>query len=105
MDRIKIYKGEENGIVCEIENYSDSLFSEQYALALTLLDHHIATINNTAEESEFTIAYPKVVAFCGERGEGKTSCMMSFCRMIKSADIKEGEIAETELGKFCSEKI
>lgn len=104
MDRIKIYKGEENGIVREIENYSESLFSEQYALALTLLDHHIETINNTVEESEFTVAYPKVVAFCGERGEGKTSCMMSFCRMIKSADIKEGEIAETELGKFCSEK-
>ena len=104
MDRIKIYKGEENGIVREVNGYSDSLFAEQYSQALTLLDHHVDTINNIDDGSDITGDYPKIIAFCGERGEGKTSCMLSFRSLIESATIDVEHIDNTEFGNFCSDK-
>lgn len=104
MNRIKIYKGEENGIVKEVNGYSESLFAEQYSQALMLLDHHVNAINNIDDKSDFTVEYPKIIAFCGERGEGKTSCMLSFRSLIETAALDVENIGNTEFGKFCSDK-
>lgn len=104
MNRIKIYKGEENGIVREVNGYSESLFAEQYSQALMLLDHHLNTINNIDEGSDLSVEYPKIIAFCGERGEGKTSCMLSFRSLIEAAAKNVENNGNTEYGKFCTDK-
>ena len=63
----RYYKGEENIVVVEKKNYEESLFREQYAQALQL-------VTDIAEHPKDDV--PNLVTFCGDRGEGKTSCMM-----------------------------
>lgn len=71
---INFYKGEENGIVVEKDNMDVSIFSEQYQKANLLL----ADLLKNAKDD-----IPNIVAFCGDRGEGKTSCMTSVREMMK----------------------
>lgn len=77
MNPIKFYRGEENGIVKEEKNYSESLFREQYIQALLAIDKILA--NKTESE-------PSIVAFCGDRGEGKSSCMTTVMHIIQKYD-------------------
>lgn len=73
----RYYKGEENIVVVEKENYEESLFREQYIQALQL-------VTELAEHPKEEV--PNLVAFCGDRGEGKTSCMLTVCHVIKNSD-------------------
>lgn len=73
----RYYIGEENIVVVEKENYEESLFREQYIQALQL-------VNDLAERPKDDV--PNLVAFCGDRGEGKTSCMLTVCHIIKNSD-------------------
>lgn len=95
-DMIRFYCGEENGIVEEKKDYSESFFREQYVQAIRLFDHHLAYIQEDI---------PKVVAFCGERGEGKTSCMKSFTNLVRSHEVTPEAYSandnSSELEKFC----
>ena len=72
----RYYKGEENIVVVEKENYEESLFREQYIQALQL-------VTELAERPKKDV--PNLVAFCGDRGEGKTSCMLTVCHIIKNS--------------------
>ena len=72
----RYYKGEENIVVVEKENYEESLFREQYIQALQL-------VTDLAEHPKKDV--PNLVAFCGDRGEGKTSCMLTVCHIIKNS--------------------
>lgn len=72
----RYYKGEENIVVVEKENYEESLFREQYIQALQL-------VTDLAEHPKVDV--PNLVAFCGDRGEGKTSCMLTVCHIIKNS--------------------
>lgn len=82
---IKFYRNEENVVVIEKEKFEESLFIDQYVQALLAIDKKIAT----KEEHE-----PSIVAFCGDRGEGKSSCMMTVRDMLKKLH-NPGEEAET----------
>ena len=68
IDNIKFYAGEENGLVIE-SNLEASIFNRQYRKAFRLLD---SIVNHYREQSS------NIIAFCGDRGDGKTSAMMSF---------------------------
>lgn len=73
MDKIIFYIGDETGHVVEKKNFRDSFFCEQYTSALKLL------------KSIYNAKGPisNIIAFCGDRGEGKTSCMRSFMQLLR----------------------
>lgn len=81
MDRIVFYNGEETGHVLETDCFQDSLFREQYSFALKLF--------KSIYSSQGPVS--NIIAFCGDRGEGKTSCMRSFMELLKN---------DSELHKF-----
>lgn len=80
MNTIRFYRGEENGIVKEEAKFSESLFREQYVQALLAIDKILA--HPTRNE-------PSIVAFCGDRGEGKSSCMATVTHLIQSYNKSE----------------
>ena len=94
MNTIRFYRGEENGIVKEETKFSESLFKEQYVQALLAIDKILAHPTKTE---------PSIVAFCGDRGEGKSSCMATVTHLIKSYSKSEGVktfIDETRLPEW-----
>lgn len=72
MDRIVFYNGEETGYVVERTNFNNSFFAEQYASALKLFKKIYCSTGPVSN----------IIAFCGDRGEGKTSCMRSFMKLL-----------------------
>lgn len=80
MPTVKYYKGEEKIVVVEKKDYAESIFSEQYAQALRLFDK----IQNRPMDE-----VPNLLAFCGDRGEGKTSCMATVCHIINHLQEKD----------------
>lgn len=66
--------GEETGIVIEKENFSKSLFREYYVKALQLANDIIGRPEQDANSN--------VIAFCADRGEGKTSCMQTVADLL-----------------------
>lgn len=88
MNKVTFFHGEENGIVKEHDAYMDSIFCEQYSLAIKLLDglvlkmqvEKVAYNKNLSGQDDMI---PNLVAFCGDRGEGKTSCMCSVIDILR----------------------
>ena len=78
MDKIVFYKGEETDIVIERDNLNSSIFSDQYKYGLGLMENMLHATGRVSN----------IIAFCGDRGEGKTSCMRSF---MGSVDIFRGK--------------
>lgn len=68
----KYRKGQESRIVVEKEAYGTSIFSNQYRRAFQLINSYLKDDNPDSL---------RIVSFCGERGAGKTSCMMSVREM------------------------
>lgn len=88
---IIFYQGEENGIVVETNNYEYSLFIDQYKAAAANFGRiwnyqHSKLYNNKQERDDAQYMldnkFSNIIAFCGDRGEGKSSCMSSFAKMI-----------------------
>lgn len=67
---LKFQDGKENQPIIELENIENSVFKNQYDLAQKVFD----TLLNDEEVRGFN----NIISFCGDRGTGKTSCMMSF---------------------------
>lgn len=74
MENVKFYKGEETGEVIETKGYKDSIFSDNYKQAFGLLYEIVGSGSNNSKSN--------IIAFCGDRGEGKSSCMRSFLYAI-----------------------
>lgn len=74
MRNIYFYNDESNSVVLEKDNFENSIFKEQYIQALLLFQN----ILENADETKSNI-----IAFCGDRGEGKTSCMMTFKHILE----------------------
>ena len=74
MDTLKFYRGQENIVVVEEQDYGESIFSEQYILALRQIEKIISKPKKKI---------PSIVAFCGDRGEGKSSCMETVRHIIE----------------------
>lgn len=78
---IRFYSGDENGVVIEKKDYDKSIFRNQYAQALNLIDE---LSNRVVGEKD--VAPNNIIAFSGDRGEGKTSCMLTVKHIIESSD-------------------
>lgn len=89
--KFNFYKGEENTVIVEKEKFYDSLFIDQYKIALSLISKLVAKPQTDV---------PNLVAFCGDRGEGKTSCLLSVCNVLKCFDkIKDVDYACLSIDK------
>lgn len=62
-------RGDENRMVLEKDSFRDSLFQEQY---LDAMDSFIS-VCRTMDVDANDVA--NIISFCGDRGEGKSSCM------------------------------
>lgn len=80
-DPIKFFCGDENGVVIEKSGYDKSIFRNQYAQALELIDE---LVDRDVNDSD--IAPNNIIAFSGDRGEGKTSCMLTIKHIIEGND-------------------
>lgn len=76
MDKIVFYKGEETDVVIERDNLGASIFADQYKYGLGLMENMLHATGHVSN----------IIAFCGDRGEGKTSCMRSFMSIIQNED-------------------
>ena len=61
---IKFYKGDENGVVIEKSGYDKSIFRNQYAQALELIDE---LADREVKDNE--VAPNNIIAFSGDRGD------------------------------------
>lgn len=86
--------GEETGIVIEKtkEQFEHSLFKEQYRQAFDCISHMM----QSRRPLESDISAANIVAFCGDRGEGKTSCMLSVLNILTKKDVQKA--AQDALG-------
>lgn len=73
MESIKFYQGQEDVVVVEEKDYGQSIFKEQYTQALLQLEKIVAKPKDEI---------PSIIAFCGDRGEGKSSCMETVVKMM-----------------------
>lgn len=81
---IYFYRGDENGVVIETKDYDKSIFRNQYTQALQLIGELSERTREDGGKKEEDIAHPNIIAFCGDRGEGKTSCMMTVRHIIEN---------------------
>lgn len=79
MTTLKYSTGAEIGVVVENEGFAGSIFSEQYKSALRLIDRYVE-IDNSSDTGSDKL---KTVSFCGNRGDGKTSCMNTVLNILK----------------------
>ncbi len=71
MEPIRFYAGQENGVIVEKDNFSQSVFYDKYQQALTIFSRIWESKNSDISN---------IIAICGDRGEGKTS----FLRTIRN---------------------
>lgn len=85
-------KGEENGIVVERDHFENSIMLNQYQQAIDIFNRlwsqqykQIEKLDKSSGvENDIWIdnKTSNIIAFCGDRGEGKSSCMASFATML-----------------------
>lgn len=79
---LKFYLGEESHYI--VENYEEkdySLFTDQYNKALSIIDLYIDSQEGNNGDKQGNLRN-NIVAFLGDRGTGKTSCMLSVLNML-----------------------
>lgn len=96
---MKLYSGEENGIVIE-NSAEDSIFKEQYVRAHFIINDMLKTAVKAGEikyeDRQPSIgSTPNIVAFCGDRGEGKTSCMESVVLQLQAKQSQDYVFLDT----------
>lgn len=81
--------GEETRPVLEVDNLHESIFSELYQKAFAEIDNYIGKVEDIKEKERDGYVYEgvnNIFAFIGERGAGKTSCMMSVAKALEYKD-------------------
>lgn len=95
-------KGEENGIVVERDHFENSIMLNQYQQAVDIFNRQwkqqYAIIddfkksngrnNNIWIDNKFS----NIIAFCGDRGEGKSSCMASFATILTDEEVRKNAV-------------
>lgn len=83
--QIKFRIGEETKHIIETidgNSIETSLFSEQYKKALSSLNH-LFPLMQTSSKEEVGNTHNNILSFIGDRGSGKTSCMMSLAKLLE----------------------
>lgn len=88
---LTFYRGQEDIVVNEKANYMESLFKDQYTHALLQI-HQLVS-----KQKE---GVPSILAFCGDRGEGKTSCMETVKTMLASMSVSDNNETKSAVGNF-----
>ncbi len=83
MARLKIYKGKEFKVYVADTIEEDDLFIDEYKKAAGMLEE-IIKYNKKNDDHLKTEYENNIIAFCGERGEGKSSVMMTFVKAVRS---------------------
>ena len=94
---IRFYLGEESRLVIEdIQMMNASIFKDAYEVALNIISDYIKNEqkmdrNNSSIEifrqTADTIGN-NIIAFVGDRGMGKSSCMLSIANMLRTINEK-----------------
>lgn len=95
--------GEETGIVIEKteEQFEHSLFREQYRQAFSIIDDLINRTTTTNSHKEIDENVSNVLAFCGDRGEGKTSALTT----VRGILLDEGTYGEAKDAKLFPQEM
>lgn len=91
---LKFYLGEESHYI--IENYEDSdssIFAVQYKKALRVIDLYVDAIDDEKNQG-LQESRNNIIAFTGDRGTGKTSCMVSVLNML-NGHMQERKVNKT----------
>lgn len=83
LEPIVFVEGDEDRVVIEKGGYDKSLFSSQYTTAFGILKRLIETSDEECYPGQ---GNSRIIAFCGDRGAGKTSCMMSVRYAIEHSE-------------------
>lgn len=106
-------QGEENGIVVERSNFEHSIMLNQYQQAIDIFDRMWAQQSKLIKELEdqkhkndiwIDNKFSNIIAFCGDRGEGKSSCMASFATMLTDKDVR-GVVFDSHVSDSGSQKL
>lgn len=92
MGKLKIYKGKEFKVCVGDSILENDLFFEEYKKAARMLDEIIEYDGKKDCDNEMEYEN-NIIAICGERGEGKSSVMLTFVKAVRkyiSSD-KEGK--------------
>lgn len=96
--KLEFIDGQENLVIKEnADKRETSLFKVQYTLA----DKMLETISGDSDEHKECRKYNNIIAFCGDRGTGKTSCMMSFRSQLQ--DATKDKYERKKVGKTADE--
>ena len=88
---------QENGIASI--NIESSIFYKQYSLAMTSIAELVA-YNNVLKGNEIQnehFIHNNIIAFNGDRGSGKTSCMLSVKEMLCNSNKKQKYLSNLEI--------
>lgn len=106
---IVFHLGEENGIVVERKEFKHSIMLNQYQQAVDIFhrlwkhqEEQIKDIEKHPEgQNDIWVdnKLSNIIAFCGDRGEGKSSCMASFATMLTDKDARSEAQEEMEFPK------
>lgn len=107
---IRFYLGEESRLVIEdIQMMNASIFKDAYEVALNIISDYIKNEqkmdrNNSSIEifrqTADTIGN-NIIAFVGDRGMGKSSCMLSIANMLRTINEKTDDKYAIEISKKC----
>lgn len=83
MAKLIIYKGNEFKVYVADSIDEDDLFFDEYKKAAEMLSEIVKY--NKKSDNRLKLEYENnIIAFCGERGEGKSSVMLSFVKAMRS---------------------
>lgn len=108
-------QGEENGIVIERENFKNSIFISQYQQAAKIFcriwnqqKHYLNDNNQSAKRwNKYGVdnLFSNVIAFCGDRGEGKSSSMISFTSILTEKEVRKKAVDSLDIDEQTRQKL
>ena len=91
------------------KEFEASIFTEQYVQALDALNNLVAAQSASSKQSDNRVSPEEspnnIIAFVGERGSGKTSCMSSVAELLAPEKLHEIKSKYTAIEKHQFENI
>lgn len=93
MAKLKVFKGKEFKVYVADNIQEDDLFFDEYRKAAEMLSEIVKY--NRKNDNGLKLEYENnIIAFCGERGEGKSSVMLSFVKAMRNNSKKSQKVFE-----------
>lgn len=84
--------GDNRPFIEGLNDYKSSIFKEQYEQCISMVDSYLKGLSNIADTPAALAgsleSTNNIITFDGERGSGKTSCMMSIVNMLTNDNHK-----------------